>query len=223
MLCMDEKVLEHSRLIENMIRFGTVAEVKEDLVRIQVGKATGNWIRWIAIRAGTTRAWQAPSLGEQAIVLSPGGDTITGIAILGIYSDEFPAPSFSPSLHTVHYPDGAVIEYDDATHALNAVLPGGSTATLTATTVTVNADEVTSNAPKTKCTGDLDVAGTLTVAGSSQLNGGVNAKAGAGGGKAVKIEGEVEATGDVTAGGISLMRHPHGGVQRGGSETDGPK
>src|SRR5450830_1908843 len=186
MLCMNEQVLEHSRLIENLIRFGTVAEIKDDHVRIQIGKAVGNWIRWIAIRAGSTVAWQAPSVGEQAIVLSPGGITITGTAIIGIYSDAFPSPSFSTSLHTVHYPDGAVIEYDHAVHALNVILPADSTATVTAATVTVHAEQVTSDAPKTSCTGDLTVTGNLTVAGASQLNGGMQAKAGSEGGKAVK-------------------------------------
>ena len=38
----------------------------------------------------------------------------------------------------------------------------------------------------------------------------------------VVIEGSLTVTGDVTAGGISLVQHVHGGVQAGGSDTGAP-
>jgi phage gp45-like len=37
------------------------------------------------------------------------------------------------------------------------------------------------------------------------------------------FSGDVQVTGDVTAGGISLKMHTHGGVQTGGSNTGGPQ
>jgi len=37
------------------------------------------------------------------------------------------------------------------------------------------------------------------------------------------FSGDVQVTGDVTAGGISLKNHVHGGVQSGGSNTGGPQ
>lgn len=36
------------------------------------------------------------------------------------------------------------------------------------------------------------------------------------------IEGDVEVTGDVVASGVSLVHHTHGGVQRGGADTEEP-
>lgn len=39
----------------------------------------------------------------------------------------------------------------------------------------------------------------------------------------LKVDGDVEVTGDVTAGNISLKTHTHGGVQKGGGSTDEPQ
>ena len=38
----------------------------------------------------------------------------------------------------------------------------------------------------------------------------------------VRLNGHLDATGDVTAGGVSLMTHVHGGVDRGQGLTDAP-
>ena len=91
-----------------------------------------------------------------------------------LYSQEFDAPESSDTVHTTHYPDGAVV-HDHAAHALTATLPGG--------TATITANKVTSNAPSAICTGDLTVMKNLivkqstTVEGTTALNGGVNANA----------------------------------------------
>ena len=91
-----------------------------------------------------------------------------------LYSQEFDAPESSDTIHTTHYPDGAVVQYDHAAHALTANLPGGTAA--------ITADNVTSDAPSTICTGNLSVMKNLivmktaTARGATTLNGGVNAK-----------------------------------------------
>lgn len=36
------------------------------------------------------------------------------------------------------------------------------------------------------------------------------------------VDGDIEVTGDVTASGVSLVHHTHGGVQRGGANTEEP-
>lgn len=229
---MDAQISELFRLLQNLIRFGTVAQVENGRVRVKTlgnddeessAPNLTNWIRWMSLRAGDTATWEQPTIGEQVIVFSPNGETAGGVALGGIYCDLFPAPSNSPSLHTTHYPDGAVIEYDHAVHSLTATLPDGSSATLTAETATVNATTVTSNADTTICTGDLSVKGNFTVDGTSALNGGVNAKAGSDGSAAMVIQGTLNATEEVTANGISLTGHKHGGVEKGGGVTDGPQ
>ncbi|MBR7631828.1 phage baseplate assembly protein V [Janthinobacterium lividum] len=210
------------RLLQNLIRLGTIAEVNGAKARVRLGPTlTTEWLNWATPRAGRTRTWSAPTVGEQVIVFSPGGDLTRGIILPALYSQEFDAPETSNSIHATHYPDGAVVQYDHATHALTATLPGG--------TATITADKVTSNAPSTICTGDLTVIGKLlveqsaTVNGATTLNGGVNAKAGAAGGVAMAVQGTIKASDDVLAGAISLAKHTHSGVKAGGDQSGGPQ
>ena len=44
-------------------------------------------------RAGKTRSWNAPSVGEQVLVLCLGGELDTGFVMPGIFSYDNPAPS----------------------------------------------------------------------------------------------------------------------------------
>ena len=221
MQCMNADLSDLSRLLQNLIRLGTIAEVKGAKARVQLGpKLTTEWLNWLTLRAGNTRTWSMPTVGEQVIVVSPGGELTRGIIVPALYSQEFDAPESSATVNTTHYPDGAVVQYDHAAHALTATLPVG--------TATITADKVTSNAPSTICTGDLTVMKNLivmqstTVNGATALNGGVNAKAGAAGGVAMAVQGTIKASEDVLAGAISLAKHPHGGVKQGEGQSGGP-
>lgn len=221
MHCMSVDLSEILRLLQNLIRLGTVAEVEGAKARVQLGPTlTTEWLKCITPRAGSTRTWSAPTVGEQVVVLSPGGDLTRGTILPAVFSQAFDAPELSQAVHTTHYPDGAVVQYDHDAHALTATLPGG--------TATITADKVTSNAPSTICTGDLTVMQNLivkqstTVEGATALNGGVNAKAGAGGGPAMNVRGTVKASDDVLAGDISLAKHPHGNVKAGADQSGGP-
>jgi len=83
-----------SRLLENLIRLGTVAEVdhgslpdkRPAWVRVQSGDLLTSWLPWAALRAGTTRDWDPPTVGEQVLVLSPNGQTAQGVAIGSVVS-----------------------------------------------------------------------------------------------------------------------------------------
>ena len=211
-----------SRLLQNLIRLGTIAQVDGAKARVQLGpKLTTEWLNWITQRAGSTCTWSAPTMGEQVMVLSPGGDLARGIILPALFSKAFDAPETSDTIHTTHYPDGTVVQYDHEAHALTATLPSG--------TATITADKVTSNAPSTICTGDLTVMKNLivmeaaTVNGATALNGGVNAKAGAAGSVTMAVQGTIKASDDVLAGAISLAKHPHGGVRAGGDKSGGPQ
>lgn len=158
-----DKVAELQRLQGNLIRLGAVAEV--DLVAARCRVATGDiltdWIPWFVPRAGQTIEWSAPSVGEQVMLLSPGGDTHGAVALRGIYSADFAAPGSADTTHLVRFPDGALVEYDDATHALKASLPAGGTAEITADGgVTINGPLTVNGA--TRINGDLDISGTAT-------------------------------------------------------------
>lgn len=176
-----------SRLIENLIRLGTVAEVdhgsltdkRPARVRVQSGDLLTGWLPWTALRAGTTRDWDPPSVGEQVLVLSPSGQTAQGIAITGLFSALIPANGDRAGLRRRTYPDGAVVEYDSEAHQLLATLPAGGRVEIVAP-------------GGFKLQGDVDIDGLVTV------------------------------TRDVVAAGISLVKHPHGGVQAGNAQTGAP-
>lgn len=140
------------RRLENLIRFGTIAAVDHAAARCTVstgGLSVPN-LPWLAQRAGSSLDWDPPTVGEQCILFSPSGEPSQGIALVGLYSQQRPAPSNSATVRRRKYPDGAVIDYDHATHSLSATLPAGGKAQLTAPGgVTI--------------LGNVDITGTVTV------------------------------------------------------------
>lgn len=140
------------RRLDNLIRIGTIAAVDHQAARctVKTGGLTVPNLPWQAQRAGSSRDWDAPTVGEQCILLSPSGEPAQGVVLVGLYSQQRPAPSNSANLRRRTYPDGAVIDYDHATHTLTATLPGGGKAKLTAPGgVTI--------------LGDVDITGLVTV------------------------------------------------------------
>jgi len=86
---------ETTRRVENIARLGTVLAVRHASparCRVKLGDNTTDWIPWFTCRAGGKQGsmWWAPVVGEQCMVLSPGGDLAQGVALLGLYSDKKP-------------------------------------------------------------------------------------------------------------------------------------
>ncbi|MGB7644401.1 MAG: phage baseplate assembly protein V [Pseudomonas fluorescens] len=121
-----------SRMLENLIRFGVIAAVQmvPPRVKVKTGELTTAWLPWLALRAGSDREWDPPTLDEQVILLSPSGQLANGVVITGLPSDHIPANGDRAGLHRRTYADGAVIEYDSVAHHLNATLPGSGTTSL---------------------------------------------------------------------------------------------
>ncbi|WP_421684474.1 phage baseplate assembly protein V [Stutzerimonas urumqiensis] len=140
------------RRLDNLIRLGTIAAVDHQAARCTVstgGLSVPN-LPWLALRAGSSSDWDPPTVGEQCILFSPSGEPALGIALVGLYSQQRPAPSNSATVRRRKYPDGAVIDYDHATHTLSATLPAGGKAQLVAPGgVTI--------------LGNVDITGTVTV------------------------------------------------------------
>ncbi|KAF3999222.1 phage baseplate assembly protein V [Glaciimonas immobilis] len=215
---MTADISELLRLLHNLIRLGTIAEIDHDAqrVRVKVGNNLTNWRPWVTIRAGDAQTWWPPTIGEQVILLSPEGDFDHGVILPAVYSDQFAPPSTDPAHHTTRYADGAIVQYDSAAHALSATLPDG-------TSITVVPGQITLDAAESLCTGNLTVQKNLIVSAMSSLNGGMAVTAGASGGPAARIEGKLEATDDIVANGISLTGHKHGGVKQGNDASGGPQ
>jgi len=192
---------ELARLIANLIRMGTVSAVDHDKrrCRFKSGKLETNWLKWLTLRAGTTGTWNPPTVGEQGILLSPSGCTENGIVLVGIESDTHPSPSTDPNKDYTRYPDGAVVEYDHAVGALKAT--GIKTALLQAS------ESSTIDCPENTITGNTRIMGTLTVEKLFTYQAGMRGTGGDG--ASAIINGRIETTEDVVAGGISLMGHDH--------------
>ncbi|WP_429216027.1 phage baseplate assembly protein V [Aeromonas veronii] len=130
---MNANLIELQSKIDDLIRIGTVTEVRSGECRVKTKGNHTNWRPYLVLRAGKTRRRMRPSVGEQVILLSLGGDLRNAFVLAGIYQDEHPEPladDDNGDLDRIEYPDGAVIEYNPTTGELTA--EGIKTATITA-------------------------------------------------------------------------------------------
>jgi len=196
---MNEQISEIQRLLRNLIRIGTVSAVNlnDGLCRVDTGNNKTNWLHWLSARAGKTRSWNAPSVGEQVLVLCLGGELNTGFVMPGIFSDDNPAPSASADALHWSFPDGAVIEYEPESGALTAT--GIKTATIKA------AVKILFDSPEVECSALLKTA-QLEVTQGGTMKGDVS-----------------HSGGSLSSNGIVVDEHQHGGVKSGGDLSGGPQ
>ncbi|HCA5410256.1 TPA: phage baseplate assembly protein V [Klebsiella variicola] len=172
-------IQELARAIRNMLRTGIVVETDLDAgrCRVQTGGIYTDWLQWLTHRAGRSRTWWAPSIGEQVMILAVGGELDTAFVLPGIYSDDNPAPSVSEDAWHVEFPDGAVMSYEPETGALTVT--GIKTADVTASdlvavsvpVVLVKAStRVNLDSPEVVCTNKL-MTGTLEVKNGGKMSG----------------------------------------------------
>ncbi|WP_043345747.1 phage baseplate assembly protein V [Cupriavidus basilensis] len=201
---------ELARLLENLLRLGTVAAVQTGnppRVRVQTGGLTTTWLPWAERRAGKTRTWNPPTVGEQVLLLCPSGDVANGIVLTGIPSDATDVPSHSANETVTSYPDGALTRYDHATSEL--AITGVKTILVEAAT------SVLVRCPDTTFDGNVTVQGLLSYQ---------NGIAGTGGEHGNAITGDfIHRDGVLSSNDVVLDKHDHGGVYRGDSRTDGPR
>ena len=201
------------RLLRNLIRIGTVAEV--DLVastcRVNTGGNVTDWLRWLTSRAGRSRSWWAPSIGEQGLLFCLGGELDTAFVMPAVFSDEFPAPSASADAMHVTFPDGAVIEYEPKTGALlatgikSATVNASAKVVVTAPLITCTAKtRITLDTPEVVCTNKLTTA-TIEIKKGGTMTGNLT-----------------HSGGSITSNGIVVHTHKHSGVQTGGGSTGVP-
>lgn len=207
-------IQELARALRNMIRTGVIVEtdLSAGRCRVQTGGIYTDWLQWLTHRAGRSRTWWAPSVGEQVLILAIGGELDTAFVLPAIFSNDHAAPSASADAWHVSFPDGAVMEYEPETGALT--VSGIKTADVTASesisaTVPVvmvkAATRVTLDTPEVVCTNRL-ITATLEVQ------------------KGGKMSGNIEHSGGAfTSNGVQVDDHDHGAVQRGGSWTEGTR
>ncbi|MCP4027805.1 MAG: phage baseplate assembly protein V [Sphingomonas sp.] len=117
------------RLLGDLAREGVIVSVDRSAgtarVEFAEGLTTGN-IPWLSPRAGKTRIWSPPSVGECVLVLAPEADATRGIIVGSLSSSAHPHPAQDGST-LAEFEDGATISYDPESHALMAYLPDDAT------------------------------------------------------------------------------------------------
>ncbi|WP_431002169.1 phage baseplate assembly protein V [Klebsiella pneumoniae] len=192
-------IAELIRLLENVVRTGTVTEIDEGKwrVRVQSGELETTWLRWNAQRAGAFKVWVPPSIGEQVWFMCLGGNT--DVAFIGgsLYSADNPAPGASRNEMVVTAPDGAKFRYDAEVGALQ--VKGIKSAVVEASV------KITLDTPEVECTN------LLTTKNLNVTEGG-------------EMHGDITHTGGAfTSNGVQVDDHNHGEVERGGDWTVGTK
>ncbi|ENV67421.1 phage-related baseplate protein (GPV-like) [Acinetobacter junii] len=204
---------EIARRLENLIRLGTVKTFNPSqpfpTVTVDLGEITTAEIRFLNLRAGNDKTWDPISPGEEVVVLSPCGVLELGIAVAGLNNENNPSISTDPNKNIRLFSDGCFISYDTSSHILEAILPEGGKAVITALGgITLNGDTTINGNLKingsTAMTGNNTVGGSQLVQGSSHSTGNFSTDA------------------DVKAGDISLKSHKTSGVQTGGGTSGGP-
>lgn len=209
------QVADLHRRLGNVVRAGKVASV--DLAsatcRVTIGELLTAPLPFISSKAGDDRTWHPPEVGEQVIVLAPGGELSCGFVLGGVYTTAHPAPSASAEVSKMIYKDGTVATYDRALHSLTLDIPhSGSSLSIT---VNGNATVHASGNALVEAEGNA----TLSAGAVGRIEAGTRIDIVA---PAVSITSTVTVSGDVTAGGKSLINHVHGGVTGGPSSTNPP-
>ena len=155
------------RLIHNLIKLGTVADIDLSAARcrVAIGDLLTAWLPWLTARAGESNTWDPPSIGEQVVILSPGGDLACGIVLAGLYQTSRPAPSDKASEWRREFPDGSWVAYDAATHEL---------AVSSIATVKITAADGLQILGVTTIDGNTTINGTVDFNGSSVKHNGTN-------------------------------------------------
>lgn len=186
---------EINRRIDNLIRFGLIAEVDHAnaKARVKSGQILTSFLPFITLRAGTTKTWSPPTVGEQCVILASSGELTTACILVGLYTQN--SPSHSPDVHVIEFEDGAKIEYNQSTGAL--VVAGIKTAAITA------ANQIDLDCPTVNIKGNVNIMGALTTVDNGGTKGNISISGN------VEVKGSVTAKGDVKAGTISLQNHTH--------------
>jgi phage baseplate assembly protein V len=178
-----------------ILREGTVLAVDLDAgtVEVETGEVRSAPIRFSTGRAGDTRIWSPPSVGEQVLLLCPEGDLERAICIGAIPQDSFP-PAGNSLTELILFADGAQLSYDPEGHHLELALPDNATLALRSTGgVSIDVGSA-----------ELAITGNVTIDGD------------------LEITGAIRADGDVTGAGVSLENHLHGEVASGQSQSGPP-
>lgn len=150
--------------VAQIVRVGRIASVDRDAALCRValgdpdsddGEVETDDIPWGGFRAGRMTVWSPPTVGEQILLIAPGGDIGQAVAVPGLYSTDFPAPG-NGAREFMRFDDGAEFGYDPDTGAADITLPDGGTLTI-------------------KAVGGVSIEGDVAIKGNVAVEGGITA------------------------------------------------
>jgi len=163
----DYSLGELSRQIANLVRVGEITDLDFDdpaapRVKVEVSGFPSDWLPWSAGRAGASRKWSPPSVGEQVIIVAPYGDLGQAMIIGSLFSAARPAPDTSATRETATYPDGSTVSYDSTSNTLQVNVAGEGNVVVNCQTAVVSAQEqITFDTPQANFTGNIKAVGDI--------------------------------------------------------------
>ncbi len=121
-----QRLAEVERSLANIFLIGTIidADYANALLKVAAGQLETGWLAWITPRANQDIAWWAPEVGEQVVVMCPGGDPELGVVLPAIYQNKYPAPANKHTVSKVIFADGTSVQYDRESHLLTLDVKG---------------------------------------------------------------------------------------------------
>ncbi|EGO6390932.1 phage baseplate assembly protein V [Salmonella enterica] len=178
---LDQDPVEIVRLLRNLVAIGTVSEIKADnlSVRVAVGDNETDWIRWGVARAGDDVTWWTPSIGEEVVLLSPGGDLERAILLCSLYSSDVPPPSYDANQRVTTYVSGGRVIVDKTTNTADIsgfdVISATANKQISATAPIITATaskEIDASAPTISATASTEIkasAPTITATATGKI------------------------------------------------------
>lgn len=163
---MTAEITDLQQRLANLFRVGKVAEIDHDnaMIRVSFGRDAVNrsgWIPWMTARAGATREWNPPTVGEQVCIIQPGGIDNTGFALPGgIYRNDYSANGTTAGHVELDLPEAGkwIVRVGDvvitAADGTTKIQVGGATLELTGSKMTWNRD--------VEIVGNVEVTGGIT-------------------------------------------------------------
>ena len=175
----DQSPTEQLRMMANIVRTGRIDSVNVQTARCRVrtGELLTDWLPWVTLAAGgadKARHWRAPSINEECVLLAPGGDLAQALVLPGLFCADMPQNAaaedverhdFSNTDYWAHNRSASELTFNIAEKITLRV--GSSTLSITPDGATLKTDLHTVDAPSTKFTGNVSIAGGLGVDGTA--------------------------------------------------------
>jgi len=213
-LTLEHRVAILENALANLVRIGSIAEVDYSgavpKARVQIGILKTTWLALPAIRAGGDVATWLLEVGEQVVVLAPGGDLAQAVISHALHRTDAASTTTDANIAKLRFSDGSIVEMNrtsgiltldpitklvvNSDMDLNGNLTHVGNVLQTGDRTQVGDEEQTGNRLQT---GGATVIGVATFTGNLDLTGDINQT------------GTHTSTGDQIAGGISLSGHKH--------------